>query len=285
MNSLVAKHTFYVRNTDNGQGLPGALIEAHIELDNQIIDTIHTVSAQNGEVSLPVPDKGLLFMKGTHLGYHDSTLLLSYTQIASVPEEEKTLWLRPQPIPATIWIKDTITGKPVMNANVSISCDGNLISSARSGSLGEVYIGGFPIDCNVLVSVKHPDYDYKEYKTDIQQIQRDSVCYLRPQHPPGPAPIDCSPQSDGRTKQREPAVRQTYFMGKSQGVFTFKYNTYSQSDRIEIFCGKKKVWEYEGATGMFIGGDKREKISFTTPYIEVVVTGSTAWDYTVFCPE
>lgn len=287
LNALVSSQTFFVKSTSNQQGLPGALVEAHIELNNQAIDTIRTIASQTGEISLPIPDTGNLYLKGTLLGYYDSTYLAKIEDLPLDADGKRTLWLRPKDNPVTLRVRDTLTGQPLSNADVTVIRDGHTVSNVKTNTSGEAFIGGFPPTGNVRVEIRHPNYIPKNLMADLNAVLTDSVCYMRPIAPPGPPPKDCSPQSDGRTQQTEPAVTQTYFLGKSKGVFTFKYNTYTAPDRIEIFCDGQSIWSFEGSTqsSLISKGYREAQVRFQAAYVQVVVTGTSAWDYTVFCPD
>ncbi|WP_367391324.1 hypothetical protein [Lewinella sp. LCG006] len=289
LNSLLEEQVFYVKSSSNQLGLPGTLVEAHIEAGNDVLDTIRTVASQDGKVIFPIPDTGRVFMRGRLLGYHDSTYLAPITLIKNPRSpDDITLWLRPKTQPVRLLILDTLTNAPIGNATANANCSQTPTASGRSNTKGEVYLGGLTIDCQLELSVNHPNYIPKTIRPDLGTLLADSVLviYLRPIPPAGPPPFDCVSGSDGRTAQKEPAVVQNYYMGKASGQFVFTYNTYSAPDKIQIFSNNKEIWSFEGGTGsLFSNGERTETISFNSPYIKVVVTGSTAWDYTVFCPE
>jgi hypothetical protein len=121
--------------------------------------------------------------------------------------------------------------------------------------------------------------------------------------PPTPPVIVAPPMTGrGQTTQELPPARcndatnsggagitaRTYDMGTRGGTFTFSYNTYSITDKIEISYEGRQVFSTNG----LVGESKEVSVSFgpgSSTIITVVVTGkptdtATPWDYVVRCP-
>ena len=284
LNSQLTQQTFLVKSTYSKLGLPGTLVEAHIESGNDVIDTIRTVANAEGKVIFPIPDTGSVFMRGKLLGYHDSTY---YSQVFLIKEansdDSLTLWLRPETHPISFQVVDTTTNLPIPNALVILTCDGSATSQGNTNLNGEVSLAGTMINCSIITQASHPDYIPKTLTGSHTFFQADPInriIYLRPKAPPGIKPQDCVANSNNSGRQKTHKMEETYFMGRSNGQFRFRYDTDSRPDKIEIFSGGKTIFSYEGATN----GSVEEWVTFYNSYIRVIVTGSSRWDYTVNCP-
>lgn len=283
LNSLLEDQIFFVKSTTNQNGLPGALIEAHVELGNDVLDTIKTVVAPDGKITIPIPDSGTVFMQGTLLGYYDSTYFSKVINIKEASsDKDLTLWMRPKTYQLDFTVLDTVTQQPIPNAVVTLSCDQAQTSSGNTNTAGVTYLGGARIDCSVKVEASHPNYLTKQKLGDYTYFKANDtnrIIYLRPKPPTGPEPSDCVDHS--KVTKRKPLDEAVYFMGKQKGKFKFRYDTNGAPDKIEIFCKGKLIWSYDAASG----SSKEAYIDFNDPYIKVKVTGTTYWDYTVYCPD
>jgi len=278
---------FYVRSTTTKKGLPGALVKAHVELENNVLDTIRRVADIEGIIKIPAPyntNSGEVKMWGELTGYEDSTYYATAQKINRFRnvKDSMTLWLRPKPFELTITVIDTLTMHPISGANVNLSCNGSLTSSGLSDINGEVYLGGTQLNCSLQLDASHSDYIPKTIKDKTLPYFRQNLenrkIYLKPKPPKGEKPKDCGGEKNYKDRK---AKTETYYLKKSSGTFNFDYNTDSLSDRIQVFNSDGRLlWEFEGATGTW----RSVKIDFDTPYITVKVKGSTIWYYTVNCP-
>ena len=84
-------------------------------------------------------------------------------------------------------------------------------------------------------------------------------------------------------------TRTVHGIGKKSGTVNVSYDMYSIPDQMDVYLNKVLV----ASTNGFVSGNGTLQIPYNASsssdnYIEVVVTGndaSTAWDYTVICPQ
>lgn len=285
---------FYIKNAKNRQPVPGAT--AHLIIDGKTIQKTYTNT--NGAVSMVgqgtfqnVHVVKTMTIKGTKADYFDTTLTAKVAKFVQSNANQRTLFMRPKATSATFKVIDASNRKALSGAKIIMTVNGNRKTeySNRNGSV--TFANLFPGDKVTIYAEKNPGYlpnrflNNEDISTIIDGPSSNTVIPLQPKAPPPPPPPPpnvkpCNGGSDA-THANSSDVSNQYNLSKPNGKFQFDYYTDRAPDRIMIYSGNQKVWEFYGATK---NKTKTAVIPFYDPIITVRVIGGTRWRYKVHCP-
>ena len=180
--------TFFVKDVTTKQPIPGA--EAVVTLTDSHSKSVRSKSTTN------VDGKGQGFFEDAFIlahvqidaskrpHYNDSTLTGSYTvdEFIKLPEEKRTVWLRPEPFVIEFENVDSITGKPlagVTNKIIVTEPDGTTHSSTETSNRN----GKFPVKAKEGAKIHIESQlrpNYLDKTTDIPSFSKPEKVKMKP---------------------------------------------------------------------------------------------------------
>ncbi len=298
LDPLTKPVVFYIKDSKNRQPIPGAT--AHLIISGKTIQSTRTNT--NGAASMI--GKGTfsnvhiiksMMIKAEKGGYFDTaSATAKVSDFIKKSASGRTLYMRPKATSLTMKVISAKTKKSVSGAKVKFTVNGKT-RIEHSNSSGSVTIAGlYPNDKISVYAEKKPKYqpnNFAQNKTvssllDGPSSARTIPLYTKSPPPPPPAPPippgvkKCNGGSDA-THANSSDVSTKYHLGADKGKFKFDYYTDNAPDKIIIYSGGQKVWEYYGATRK---NTKSAMIPFYDPVVTVRVIGGTKWNYKVHCP-
>ncbi len=284
---------FFVKNAVSKQAVPGA--NATLLIDGKVIQSTRTNT--NGAMMIgrgqfnEVPILKDIIIRANHEAYHDSSLSANAGKFIKLPAAQRVVYLRPKPANIEFIVLDAVSKQPISGARISLTKNGRTQMTVSNGAGVVNFADMLPGDKITVKAGKDPKYErITAYQNEdvsnlINGTQQDRTIYLMPKTPPPPPPpppnVDpCNGGTDA-THANATDVSKKYNMGKSSGEFVFEYYTDNAPDRILVYSGNRKVFEYYGATR---SRTKSARLPFYDQVITVRVIGGTKWNYTVNCP-
>lgn len=164
---LKNRFVYYVYNVDSKEPIPGAEAEVTIDDPRKPVSQSSTVTNVDG-LGVGVYDDAFVMAKiaihASKPNYNDSTLAGDYTveQFVNLPQEKRTVWLRPMPYVVEYTVIDSLNNQPLAGVENEITVTdaaGNsetyLEISNRNGKIPVKSKEGATIQ---IVSRKGPDY-------------------------------------------------------------------------------------------------------------------------------
>ncbi len=163
--------TFFVKNVETKEPIPGARAEV------TITDSHSHVSRGTSTTNVDGKGKGFyeaafilakVGIKASKIHFNDSTLAGDYTveEFCRLPDEQRVVWLRPEPYVVEFENVDSITGTPIAGVTNQITVTD---ATGRTETYTEVSNrnGKFPVKAKEgskihIISKKSPDYQDKE---------------------------------------------------------------------------------------------------------------------------
>lgn len=295
LDPLTETVVFYIKNSRNKQAVPGAT--AYLIIDNKTVQK--TTTNINGAVSMvgqgtftKVPVLKEMIIKGTKTDYYDSSLKAKVAMFIKANASQRTVYLRPKAQNVSVKVIDAGNRQAIAGAKVIVTVNGNR-KIEYSNSAGMVNIANLNHGDKISIfAEKNPNYLPNPFMQDddvsdlLDGNSANTTIPLQPKTPPPPPPPPpnsnpCNGGTDA-THANSSDVSATYVMGKDKGTFQFSYYTDRAPDRMIIYSGNQKVFEFYGATRT---KTKTAQVPFYDPVITVRVIGGTKWSYKVSCPD
>ena len=172
---LTEKITFIVKNTEDKQPIPNALVSLYDQKNQRIQQQRTNINGKVGLVNFKVKvidEAKKLKVVGEKKGLYPDSLSNIIADFIEAKEKYRTLWLKPKTKAISFVVIDQATKQPLPGAQVKIAC-GNHSWTEITNTNGVVTFPEIPIECDVKLIAQKENYKDNGVNGSLNDLLKD----------------------------------------------------------------------------------------------------------------